>query len=66
MKAEPQLQGEIKWCIGSYEYDRNPKGLYETAAKALKYFTEAKAKNAKSVPAKLITDINKALKQVGK
>jgi len=58
-----QLQSEIKWCIGSYSYDKNPKGLYETTTKALKVLTEARERNPKAVPAKLITDINKALKQ---
>lgn len=63
MDAEHQLQAEIKWCLGSYNYDKNPKGLYETAAKALKYFTVTRESNPKAVPAKLVTDLTKALKQ---
>lgn len=63
LDVEQQLQGEIKWCIGSYQYDRNPKGLYETGEKALKFFNEAKANKVKGIPAKLVTDLTKALKQ---
>lgn len=63
MNAEHQLQAEIRWCIGSYEFDKNPTGLYETGAKALKFFAEAKANKVKGIPAKLVTDLEKALKQ---
>ncbi|HEY5691592.1 MAG TPA: hypothetical protein VIS49_09060 [Cyclobacteriaceae bacterium] len=62
MNAEHQLQSEIKWCIGSYEFDRNPKGLYETGAKALQFFAHAKANKVKGIPTKLVTDLEKALK----
>jgi len=63
MDAEHQLQSEIKWCLGSYEFDRNPKGLYETGAKALAFFQAAKTRKVKGIPAKLVTDLEKALKQ---
>lgn len=63
LNAEHQLQAEIKWCLGSYEYDHNPKGLYETGAKALGFFQAAKANKVKGIPAKLVTDLEKALKQ---
>ena len=63
LDAEHQLQGEIKWCLGSYQYDRNPKGLFETGEKAVKFFAEAKAKKVKGIPAKLVTDLQKALKK---
>lgn len=55
------LQADIRWCIGSYNYDKNPVGLYEMAAKALKVFEEAKKKNAKAVPTKLMTDLKKVI-----
>lgn len=59
MKAEQQLQDDIKWCLGSYGYDKNPVGLKETGQRALKFFAAAKAKSAKAVPAKLISDLEK-------
>lgn len=62
MDAAPQLQSDIKWCLGSYQYDKNPTGLYQTGAEALKVLSAARAKNSKSVPAKLIADLAKVLK----
>jgi hypothetical protein len=57
----PELQSEIEWCLGSYSYDKNPVGLYQTAQKSVAVFTEAKNKKVKGVTAKLITDIEKAI-----
>lgn len=62
LDANKQLQADIEWCLGSYDYDKNPSGLYETAKRALVYFQEEKIKNPKAIPAKLITDLEKAIK----
>lgn len=61
LKAAPDLQADIQWCLGSYRHDKNPSGLYEMAAKALTVFNRSLEKNAKAVSKKLITDIEKAL-----
>lgn len=61
--VEQQLQADIAWCIGSYKFDNNPIGLYQVGAKAVEALTAAKAKNAKSVPAKVLSDLKKAIKQ---
>lgn len=63
LNAEPQLQADIAWCLGSYRYDKNPVGLIQNCTIALSVLKTVKAKNAKAVPAKLITDLEKALKQ---
>jgi hypothetical protein len=55
-----QLQADLEWCLGSYKADKNPIGLYEMARRALVVFKENK--NAKGVPAKLINDLEKAVK----
>jgi len=62
LNAEPQLQADIAWCLGSYRYDKNPVGLIQKGAEALAVFNALKEKNAKAVPAKLISDLEKALK----
>lgn len=62
LNIEAGLRSEIQWCLGSYRHDQNPSGLLETLAKALSALKEAKAKNAKAVSAKLLTDLQKALK----
>lgn len=63
MGTGQQLQDDIKWCLGSYGFDKNPIGLYETGARAFALFNEAKAKSAKAVPAKLLADLQKVIKQ---
>ena len=60
---DQQLQADFEWCLGSYKYDKNPSGLFEMSARALKVFKEEKAKKTKGVTAKLISDLEKALKQ---
>lgn len=62
MKAELGLQADIEWCLGSYRHDKNPSGLYVMAERALLVFKGAHGKNPKAVPARLISDIEKALK----
>lgn len=62
LNIEAGLQADIQWCLGSYGYDKNPVGLYEMGHKALPVLKAAMEKNKKSVPAKLIADLEKALK----
>lgn len=59
---EQALQADIEWCLGSYRNDNNPSGLYIMAERALQVFTFELSKNPKSVSAKLIKDIQNALK----
>jgi hypothetical protein len=62
LELDYQLQSEINWCLGSFRNDGNPVGLYLMAERALGIFkTELGAKN-KGVPAKLVKDIEAALK----
>jgi hypothetical protein len=58
---EPQLQQEIEWCLGSYQHDKNPSGLYEMTKRSISVLQEAKERKAKGVTAKLITDLEKAV-----
>lgn len=62
LNAEPQLQADIAWCLGSYRYDGNPVGLQQNCTTALTFLKALKSKSAKAVPAKLITDLEKVLK----
>ena len=62
LNVEQALQADIEWCLGSYRNDNNPSGLYVMAERALSVFAFELTKDAKSVPAKLIKDIEKALK----
>ncbi len=60
---EEQLRRDLEWCLGSYRADHNPIGLYETAKRALMVFQAEKEKKTKGVTAKLISDLEKAVKQ---
>jgi hypothetical protein len=62
LNVEQALQADIEWCLGSYRNDNNPSGLYIMAERALSVFAFELTKDSKSVPVKLIKDIEKALK----
>lgn len=62
LNVEQPLQADIEWCLGSYRNDNNPSGLYIMAERALHVFAFELSKDPKSVPAKLVKDIEKALK----
>lgn len=59
---DQQLQSDIKWCLGSYQSDKNPVGLFEMAERALAVFQAEKVKKTKGVTTKLIGDLEAALK----
>lgn len=60
--VDQQLQSDLEWCLGSYRFDKNPSGLYEMAERALNVLNEEKTKKTKGVTAKLISDLEKVLK----
>ena len=62
LDIEHPLQSEINWCLGSFQNDQNPIGLYQMAERSLIVFKAELAKKTKGVTAKLIGDIEKALK----
>lgn len=57
-----ELQAKLEFVIGSYDFDKNPIGLYEIGKLALTKLTKIKEKNTKLVTKKLLTDLEKALK----
>jgi hypothetical protein len=62
LDLDHQLQSEINWCLASFQNDGNPIGLYQMADRALLIFKAEQAKKTKGVTAKLVADIEKALK----
>ncbi|HQQ98578.1 MAG TPA: hypothetical protein PLX35_15010 [Cyclobacteriaceae bacterium] len=58
---EHELQAEINWCLGSFQNDGNPIGLYQMAERSLIVFKTEQAKKTKGVTATLIKDLEKAL-----
>lgn len=62
LDIEHSLQSEINWCLGSYQNDGNPIGLFQMAERSLIVFKAEQEKKTKGVTAKLVGDIEKALK----
>lgn len=59
LKLDEQLQAELNWCLGSYEYDQNPVGVIEKSSKALELLKSKREENARAVSKKLIEDLEK-------
>ncbi len=57
------LQSKLEYVLGSYRYDGNPVGLYETGEKALKELLKLKKEKPRLVSQKLVDDLGKALKE---
>lgn len=53
------LQSKLQFCIGSFDYDKNPSGLYEYGKVALEELKAFKAQNPRKVNKKIITDLEK-------
>ena len=51
----------LKWCIGSYEFDKNPIGLNELGQVALKDLKAFKKENPRKVTKKVIEGLEKSL-----
>lgn len=52
---------KLEWCIGSYNYDKNPEGLVQYGKQASELLKEARKEKPKQVPQKLVDDLDKAL-----
>jgi len=62
MDMEHALQADIQWCIGSYQADGNPVGLYQMLERALIVFEREKEAGNKKITAKITQALSKALK----
>ena len=56
-----ELQSKLAYCIGSYDYDKNPSGLYEYGKVALEELKAFKASNPRKVSKKVIEDLESNL-----
>lgn len=55
------IRSKLEYCIGSYDYDKNPSGLYEYGAIALSELKSFKAANPRKVNKKIIENLDKFL-----
>jgi len=56
-----ELQAKLEYVVGSYDFDKNPVGLYEIGNLALPILTKLKEEDTKKVTKKLLTQLEKAL-----
>jgi hypothetical protein len=48
------LKSKLTWCLGSFDYDKNPSGLYEMGIVALETLKDFKKQNPRKVNKKII------------
>ena len=56
-----EIQQKLEWCIGSYNYDKNPAGLAEYGKQALDHLKQAREEKPRQISQKLIDDLEKAI-----
>ena len=56
-----EIQEKLEWCIGSYNYDKNPAGLAEYGKQALDRLKQAREEKPRNISQKLIDDLEKAV-----
>jgi hypothetical protein len=61
LDIEHQLQADIEWCLGSYQADNNPVGLYDMVNRSIEVFKSQLQLKTKGVTSKLISDLGKAV-----
>lgn len=57
-----ELQAKLAWCIGSYDFDKNPSGLTVFGGEALNSLNKFKEKNPRKVAKKVIDGLDRAIR----
>lgn len=60
-ESQTEIKSKLEYCIGSYDHDKNPSGLYEYGKIALEELKSFKAKNPRKVNKKIIDNLEKNL-----
>jgi len=61
IESQTEIKSKLEYCIGSYDHDKNPSGLYEYGKIALKELKSFKTKNPRKVNKKIIDNLEKNL-----
>ena len=56
-----ELQTKLEWCLGSFDFDKNPVGLHEFSSVALQTLKDIKNENPKKVTKKVIDELEKSI-----
>jgi hypothetical protein len=58
-----EIQSKLDFVVGSYDFDKNPVGLYEIGQEALDILKAIKAKSPRKVNKQLISNLEESLKK---
>ena len=61
VEAHNDIKSKLEYCIGSYDHDKNPVGLYEYGSVALNELKSFKSQNPRKVNKKIIENLEKYL-----
>lgn len=56
-----EIISKLEFCVGSYNNDKNPSGLYEFGSKALNVLKDEKQKNTRKVNKNVISTLESGL-----
>ncbi len=56
-----ELKSKLTWCLGSYDNDKNPSGLYEMGIVALETLKDVKKNNPRKINKKIIEGLEGSL-----
>ena len=56
-----EIVSKLEFCIGSYNFDKNPTGLFEYGYQALSLLKEIKKKNTRQVNKAVISALEESL-----
>ena len=57
-----ELQSKLAWCIGSFDFDRNPVGLHEYGTVALELLKHFKGNNPRKVAKKVVDGLEAGIR----
>ena len=58
-----ELQSKLKFCVGSYDFDKNPVGLHEYAVVAFQALIDIKKTSPRKVPKKVVDALEASIKK---
>ncbi len=61
IEKQTEIISKLEYCIGSYDYDKNPTGLYEFGEIALNELKAYKKKNPRKINKKIIANLERYL-----
>ena len=56
-----EIKEKLEWCLGSYNYDKNPAGLADYGKQAVEKLKEARQEKPRQISQKLIDNLEEAL-----